>query len=214
MAGDTLLRFGDRAVAPLVRLARTPSKQLYGRNGPALTLEEMLQRPEAQKSLSARSKATVRTLASELIADRTLQSWEIGNAGRLAIATGDPELRAADLRLIEPSELTARGVRPENQSRIVSQIRQAANLRRSEHFGSNPWNLWNDKRSHRIDAMTSAAEAIPLEGLAKCRERCAAQLHVKFPCCGIDACFGPNRTDSNEDTHKIKSEGESGDNGR
>jgi len=125
MAGDTLLRFDDRAVAPLVRLARTPSKQLYGRNGPVRTLEAMLERSEAQKSLSTRSKTTVRTLASDLIADRTLQSWEIGSAARLAIATGDPELRAAVVRLIDPSELAARGVRPEDQPRIVSQIRQA-----------------------------------------------------------------------------------------
>jgi hypothetical protein len=100
LANDTLLRFGGRAVTPLVQFARIrrPAVQLYGRNGPMDALSEMLDSADVARTLSQRSRTEIGALAREVMADPNTNEWELASACRLAIATRDPDLRASASR--------------------------------------------------------------------------------------------------------------------
>lgn len=125
MASETILRFGDRAVASVVRVAREP-RPLYGNHaGELAVLQTMLQRPAAAQTLSPGSKTAIRTLARDVLSDRNVNAFELAGAATLAIATGDPELRAAASRLTDSAELERRGIKPEQHAMIISRIRAA-----------------------------------------------------------------------------------------
>jgi hypothetical protein len=123
MAADTLIRFGDRAVAPLVRSAQSRSTESSFRTGAMTVLQEMLQRADIRRALSPASNVAVRTMVRDLLADRQLGAPELASLGSLAVATSDPDLRAAAMQLTDPAELDARGVKPEWRSFVISRIR-------------------------------------------------------------------------------------------
>jgi hypothetical protein len=125
MAADTLMRFGDRAVAPLVRSARSRSTESDFRSGAMTVLQEMLQRTDIRRALSPASNVAVRTMVRDLLANRQLGVPELASLGSLAVATSDPDLRAAAIQLMDPAELDARGVKPEWRSFVLSKIRLA-----------------------------------------------------------------------------------------
>ena len=124
LATDTILRFGDRSVAPLVQWIRSSALR-SNRAGAIDTLQDMLTDPEIQRTLSSDSRGAIHALAQEVMGNASLSFVELASAACLAIATGDAELRAAAVRLTDRGELTARGVNPDRQSFVVSRIRTA-----------------------------------------------------------------------------------------
>ena len=124
VANVMLLRFGDRAVAPLIRSASL-QRPFCGRGGPMGALSEILETPDAERMLSQSSHRAIQKFTRDMLADRTLEWGDLSNACDLAIATRDPELRATALRLTEPRELTARGIKPEYQRMIVADVQRA-----------------------------------------------------------------------------------------
>jgi hypothetical protein len=50
---------------------------------------------------------------------------ELAAAGVLAVATGDRELRASASRLIDPAELTARGIEGRAQTLVIKLVTDA-----------------------------------------------------------------------------------------
>jgi hypothetical protein len=90
-----------------------------------MVLREMLQRADIRRALSPASSVAVHTMVRDLLADRQLGVPELASLGSLAVATSDPDLRAAAMQLMDPAELDARGVKPESRSFVMSQIRLA-----------------------------------------------------------------------------------------
>jgi hypothetical protein len=82
MVGDVLLRFGDRAVAPLILQAKGKSSSDYNRSGAILALTALLQ----ASALAPTSRTAIQQLSLELQADRTLTQIEQDAAERLRLA--------------------------------------------------------------------------------------------------------------------------------
>ena len=124
MASNTLMRFEDRAVNALIRSARTASPRPPYPGGAMEVLQEMLQR-KTGPALSEESTARVRTLVKDSLNDKQLGYVELAAVGCLAVATADPELRAAAERLTDPSNLTSRGVPAASQAFVNAKVRRA-----------------------------------------------------------------------------------------
>jgi hypothetical protein len=110
MVEDALLARKELAVPALIRSARTVGGLSGQRKGAMDTLEQMLERPEIERSLSVASRSAIHRLAHDNLADSTLEYSEVGSAGYLAIATRDPALRAIAATLLQPEELRRRRV--------------------------------------------------------------------------------------------------------
>ena len=125
MASETLIRFGDRAVAALIRSARPSSPRPPYPGGAMDVLQEMLLRRTAEHALSEGSRAAVRGMVHESLNDKRLGSVELAALGCLAVATADPELRTAAERLTDAATLTSRGVPAASQAYVIARIRRA-----------------------------------------------------------------------------------------
>lgn len=125
MASDTLIRFEDRAVNALIRSARTSSPRPPYPGGTMEVLQEMLLRRTTGHPLSEDSTARVRTLVRDSLNDKRLGFVELAALGCLAVATADPELRAAAERLTDAPSLTSRGVPVASQAYVIARIRRA-----------------------------------------------------------------------------------------
>lgn len=126
MAKSAIVRFGDRAVMSLVSTAHiAPADHDEARRFGAIEiLSEMLERDDITHNLAPGSRAEAKQLAEILLADKTLMVITLGGASRLALATHDPVLRAEVVRLADPSELKARGIRAQLQPGVVSRIKR------------------------------------------------------------------------------------------
>lgn len=125
MATDAILRFGNDAVAPLMASARTTlSTGELQRAGALRCLAEMLH-AGLSPPLTLSSKAGIADLARDKLAVRSTPYVELAAAGVLAVATGDGELRAAASRLIDPVELTARGIDGPAQTLVIKAVTDA-----------------------------------------------------------------------------------------
>jgi hypothetical protein len=125
MATDAILRFGDRAVAPLIASARTTlSTGTHQRAGALRCLAEILH-AGLSPPLTPASRAGVTDLARDKLAARSTPYVELAAAGVLAVATGDRELRASASRLVDPSELTARGIDSRAQTLVIKSVTDA-----------------------------------------------------------------------------------------
>ena len=125
MATDAILRFGDHAVAPLIASARTTlSTGEHQRAGALRCLAEMLH-AGISPALTLSSKAAIADLARDKLTARSPPSVELAAAGVLAAATGDRELRASASRLIDPAELTARGLAGPAQTLVIRLVSDA-----------------------------------------------------------------------------------------
>jgi hypothetical protein len=135
MATETLVRFGDRAVTSLIRSARIRSPQPTYPGGAMDVLQEFLRR---RTVLSSESTARVGALARDVLKEERLSPVELAALACLAVATADPELRAAAERLTNPANLTSRGVPAASQPYVISRIRRALEtfpkLLRPEHL--------------------------------------------------------------------------------
>jgi hypothetical protein len=125
METDTLARFGDRAVDALIRSARSASPRPPYPGGAMNVLHDMLLYRTAGPPLSEGAMVRVRAAVRDLLGATQLDFAELAALGRLAVATGDPALRAAAERLTDPSVLTARGVPTASQTYVISTIRRA-----------------------------------------------------------------------------------------
>jgi hypothetical protein len=125
MATDTLLRFGDRAANALIRSARARWPQPTYPGGAMDVLQEMLRRRNAAPGLSSESVARVRAMVLDVLKEDRLGPVELAALACLAVATSDPELRAAAERLTSPADLTSRGVPTASQAYVISRIRRA-----------------------------------------------------------------------------------------
>ena len=125
MVEDALLARKELAVPALIRSAKTVGGLSGQRKGAMDTLEQMLERPEIEQSLSVPSKSAIHRLAQDTLADPTLEYSEVGSAGYLAIATRDPALRAIAARLLQPEELRRRRVDPSFHEWTIEVIGQA-----------------------------------------------------------------------------------------
>jgi len=88
MATDTLLRFGDRAVVPLIRGARRRTGRAYPAFSELNVLYEMLARGDVARTLTNESSLALRDLARDVMSERDLDRFVLASAGALAVATG------------------------------------------------------------------------------------------------------------------------------
>lgn len=110
--GWAMTSLGNRAVPALIKSAATVDGCGH-RKGAMDALEQMLERPDIERSLTVDSKAAIRNLAARMISDPSLKHQEIGSAGYLAIATRDSKLRPIATHLTRPDELRRRGLDPD-----------------------------------------------------------------------------------------------------
>jgi hypothetical protein len=129
IASRAIARFGNRAVTRLETTARVAAvdRNEPRRFGSMSVLTTMLQRDDPDSPLTPESRASIRNLASSLLADRSLMFATLVSAARLALATEDERLRAQVLRLADPAELAARGIVGDSQSFALRQLRNALN---------------------------------------------------------------------------------------
>lgn len=125
MASETLMRSEDRAVNALIRSARTASPRPPYPGGAMGVLQEILLQRATGLELSEESAARVRAFVRDSLNGTRLGHVELAALGSLAVATADPEWRAAAERLTDASTLAARGVPAASQAYVIARIRRA-----------------------------------------------------------------------------------------
>jgi hypothetical protein len=129
MARVTLLRCGDRAVARIVRVARETTGPRERRASAFSTLAQLARGMDPEGSLSPTSRGMIRDLARDSLNTTGLTAVEVAAIGVMAVTTGDPALRAEAVKLMEPAELTRRGIAPVWHDFVAREIRRTLDRR-------------------------------------------------------------------------------------